>query len=92
MNTPRYSHRAALLGGYIYYVVGGSPDWSIYLDSVEFAHVNGDGSLSAWTYTRSLNTARHHIGVAFTDRYIYALGGRTVSGATASVEYTTVAE
>jgi len=58
MIEKRYHHSAVVANGNIY-AIGGSA-WIPPLSSVEFAHINGDGTLSAWQPATSLLFPRQY--------------------------------
>ena len=47
------------------------------LNDVQYAPINANGSVGAWTATTSFNTARYgHTSVAY-NGYLYVIGGWT---------------
>lgn len=76
MTTQRHEPAAVAAGGYIY-VLGGSNS-SGFLNSVERAKVNHDGSLGSWQMASSMITARRGLAAVSVGGYVYALGGYDV--------------
>ena len=89
LNTAREGFGVVESGGYLYAVGGYQPD-PVWLSSVEYTSIAADGTLGAWSYTFSLDTARASYGLAVYNGFIYALGGDTDPGNNQidSVEYT----
>ena len=56
------------------YILGGV-DGRDFLRSVEYTHINDDGSLEPWQFTRSLNEARGFFDAAVVDNYLYVIAG-----------------
>ena len=73
MQAWRYWFGLAANNNYIYAVAGRS--YPNFLNTVEFAPVNADGTVGAWTYTAALPGDRFQLGVAVWNNFIYALGG-----------------
>ena len=65
---------AVIKVGTTIYVIGGV-DGRDFLRSVEFSHINDDGSLEPWQLTRSLNEERGFFAAAVYDGYLYVVGG-----------------
>jgi hypothetical protein len=77
LQVSRLQAAAVTYNGYIY-TVGGQTAGAGKLSSVEYAKVNSDGTLGAWTYTSSLNSiwgGLSGLDVAIYKGYIYATGG-----------------
>ncbi len=75
------------------YVVGGYATQSTRVtNTVEFATVGPEGTLSAWTQTTPMNASRAHFGLAAYNGGVYALGGLfNNSGApTSTVEFASI--
>ena len=71
--TARYLHTSVAYNGYLY-VLGGY-DGSGYLNDVQKATINADGTVGAWSATTPFTTARYlHTSVAY-NGYLYVLGG-----------------
>ena len=72
--TARYQHTSVVYNGYLY-VIGGIDNSSTVLNDVQYAKINGDGTVGAWLTTTSFTTARrHHTSVVY-DGYLYVIGG-----------------
>jgi N-acetylneuraminic acid mutarotase len=85
--TARYYHTSVAYNGYLYLI--GGWDGSSYKLDVQYATINGDGSLGAWAGTTSFNTARRaHTSVAY-NGYMYIIGGYS-GGFLATVEYAVI--
>jgi len=73
LNKPRSSHSAVISGDYVY-VIGGSS--SSTARSVEYAHIEENGDLGAWTLSdNELNDDRYKAAVVTANGYIYAICG-----------------
>ncbi len=59
---------------YLYAISGADSNWG-FLDTVEFARINSDGSLGDWSYTSSLNHSRPAADGFFHDGKLYIFGG-----------------
>ena len=71
--TTRYGHTSVVYNGYLYMIGGWSG--SLYLSDVQYATINGDGTIGSWTATTSFTTARYfHTSVVY-NGYLYVLGG-----------------
>lgn len=66
-------------GKYLY-VVGGGTSSSGYVDAVQYASINSDGSLGTWGSTATLTTAKSLSAVGVINGYLYVAGGETASG------------
>ena len=73
--TARYRHRSAVYNGYLY-IMGGDSG-SEYLNDVQYAPINGDGTLGSWITAASFNTGRYYFASAAYDGYIYVMGGNS---------------
>lgn len=75
--------------GYLY-AAGGNNGGTMY-DDVEYAQINGDGTIGTWASTTSLSTARTYHGFTVYNGYAYALGGSTTGWSIqSSTEYAPV--
>ena len=74
---PRYGHSSVAYNGYLY-VLGG---WSgsAFLNDVQYAAFNGDGSLTTWFTTTSFSVPRWGQTAVAYGGYIYVLGGHNGS-------------
>ena len=69
----RYGHTSIAYNGYLY-VIGG---WNgtVDLNDVQYAPINANGTIGAWTATTSFTTARDsHTSVVY-NGYLYVIGG-----------------
>ncbi len=75
--SPLSIHRAGTAvvaaNGYLY-VIGGV-DGRVFLDSVEYARINKDGTLGPWQAGPSMNEARGFTSAAVRDGSLYVVGG-----------------
>lgn len=72
--TARYGHTTVAYNGYLY-VIGGTTTGSDYLNNVQYAPINSDGTVGSWTATTNLISGRqYHASVAY-NGYIYVIGG-----------------
>ena len=71
--TPRAYHTSAVYNGYMY-VFGGS-DGAVYYNDVQYAPVNANGSLGAWSTTTAFSTTRAYHAAALYNGYLYVIGG-----------------
>lgn len=85
LQTGRYGLESVRHGGYVYAMGGLSG--SAYLDSVEKAPINQDGSLGNWEYTTPLPSRREGMNVIAVNDHVYVIGGTNVKGFKRSVEY-----
>jgi hypothetical protein len=75
----RANHSSVSLNGYIY-VFGGQDGVTNALNTVYYAKVNSDGSLSSWTKsTNNMGTACYFGTAATANGYAYYMGGKNVS-------------
>ena len=73
-STARDEHTAVAYDGYMY-ITGGASSGSSYLNDVQYAPINPDGTVGTWTATSSFTTARSsHTAVAY-NGYLYVIGG-----------------
>lgn len=89
MQVPRYSPAAVISGNFLC-VLGGSNETidGSYLNSVEIAAINSDGSLGAWQSARYMNSPRVAFGAVQVQNNLYAVGGSNSTATLASVERT----
>jgi hypothetical protein len=74
----------AFYNGYIYAIGGDSGG----ANTVEYTHINADGTLDAWTTTTSINTGRAGLSAIAHNGYLYAMGGCTNIGSEANCSAT----
>jgi len=82
--TARFIASAFAFDNYLY-IVGGH-DGTRRLASVEMAHADPDGKITAWTQQPSLNHQRSATAIAINGRYAYIAGGIDDQGVLRSVE------
>jgi len=84
--APRHEHAVAAYGGYLY-VLGGDSG-SGYLNDVQYAPINANGTIGGWTTaSNTFKTVRGgHVGLAY-NGYLYVLGGYTGGGLLDDVQY-----
>ncbi|MDP6455692.1 MAG: hypothetical protein QF898_20610, partial [SAR202 cluster bacterium] len=78
LNGKRFGHAVAVHDGRIY-AVSGVESNNGFINTVEFATIGSDGTLSAWTVTSPTVNNRHEAGLMILSHggqsYLYALGG-----------------
>lgn len=84
--TARSSHATAVYNGYVY-VVGGWDTAGTRLADVQYARINANGTLGAWTATTSFPTARSSQVTIIYNGYMYITGGNGLSGRLSDVQY-----
>lgn len=90
LSTKRSAATSAVVGNYVY-VIGGS-DSIDYLDSVERARINADGSLTPFINSNvRLATARAGYTCVVLGIFLYVLGGANSTGILGSVERASIA-
>jgi Kelch motif len=85
--TPRRGHASVAYNGYLY-VIGGS-DAGSYLNDIQYAPINTDGSIGAWTADGGGNFTdirSTHISIAY-NGYLYVMGGWNGTTRFADVQY-----
>ena len=65
---------AVVKQGRMLYIIGGV-DGHDFLRSVEYTHINDDGSLDPWLFTSALNEARGFFAAVADAGYLYVVGG-----------------
>jgi N-acetylneuraminic acid mutarotase len=71
--TARYNHTTAAYNGFLY-VIGGTTG-SAYLNDIQFAPINSNGTIGTWTATTSFATPRAAHASAVYNGYLYVTGG-----------------
>jgi N-acetylneuraminic acid mutarotase len=75
--TARYGHTSVVYNGYLY-VIGGTTDGFTALNDVQYAPINADGTIGAWSYINSSNffdTERsYHSSVVYNES-LFVIGG-----------------
>lgn len=72
--SAHYTAGVAYHNGYIY--VAGGHDGTSKTSTVEYAPVNGDGSLGGWQFTSALQTPRYTTTAVATQGHVYVIGGQ----------------
>ena len=89
--TTSFATGESALGTFLYgdflYVVGGYTGGTTYLNTVQYAPINSDGSIGTWSATTSFTTARSALQVVALNGYVYILGGNNGSGYLNDVQY-----
>lgn len=76
----RVEHFATVANGYIY-VIGGIDDSFTPMTTAYYAKLNADGTIGSWSTTTALPVALESAGTVTANGYVYAIGGKTGSGA-----------
>jgi N-acetylneuraminic acid mutarotase len=84
--TGRASHTSVVHNGYVY-VLGGFDDGSNYLNDVQYAKINADGTIGSWNNTTSFTTVRDFHTSVVHNGYVYVLGGFDGSNKLNDVQY-----
>lgn len=71
--TARNDHSVVIHNDYIY-VIGGD-DGSAALNDIQYAQINTDGSIGAWSYATSMSTGRRGVSAVVYDGYMFISGG-----------------
>ena len=85
LQTGRYGLATIQHGDYLYAL--GGLDGAAYLDSIEKAQINDDGSLGSWTFTTPLQSRREGISAVSLNNAVYIIGGTNLTGYKRSIEY-----
>jgi hypothetical protein len=89
LNEKRSRFALTSVDGYLYAI--GGHNGSTYMNSVEYAQIQADGSLGPWQMTSSLITPRYGLDAVAVGGYIYALTGYNLSlGYISNTEYAAV--
>jgi N-acetylneuraminic acid mutarotase len=86
--TARESHASVAYNGYLYVLGGDDPNTT--LNSVEYAIINSNGTLSWQGTTNSFNTARARFTSVAYNGYLYVVGGYNGATDLRSIEYASV--
>jgi N-acetylneuraminic acid mutarotase len=70
---------------YVYIMGGGDPGKSLYA-TVDYAHINSDGTLGSWTATTSLPAVIYQATSVMYNGYVYEIGGNNGS-ALSTIDY-----
>ncbi len=84
--TARSGHSTLAYNGYMYILAGGRST-SSFLNDVQYAPINADGTLGTWQATTSFATARQGAPAITYDGYMYIMGGKTSGGVENDVQY-----
>ena len=85
MTTPRAFFATVAVGGYLY-AIGGTSSDGIWLNTIERAAINADGSLGPWQVISMMTSPRSHHAAVAVNGYLYILGGWNGSSVLDSVE------
>lgn len=83
LNSGRLGAAVVAAGNHLYVIGGWNGD---YLNSVEIAAIQPDGTLSSWLYTSPLTVKRSFHAAVVADGYLYVLGGSDSTGTLSSIE------
>jgi Kelch motif len=75
--TARYWHASTIHNGYVYLLGGSNGDYTNNLGDVQYAPINGGGTLGAWAATTGLPTVRIGHTVIASGNYMYSISGFT---------------
>ena len=92
--TARFGHRVVAISGYLY-VMGGCSAFSVltcngYLNTVQYAPINANGTLGAWNTTTSFAGGRYDYGATIMNGFMYVLGGIRTGAITNNVQYAAI--
>jgi hypothetical protein len=82
--TARLAHAVLAYAGYLY-ILGGT-DNTNYLNDVQYALLNSNGTVGTWAQTTAFNTGRLRHSIAAYNGNIYVIGGSTAAGKTNDVQ------
>jgi N-acetylneuraminic acid mutarotase len=83
--TARWGHTSFTYNGYMY-VMGGTDD-AVYLNDVQYAPINANGTIGSWAATTSFTTGRSsHTSVTY-NGYVYVMGGTDGTNYFSDVQY-----
>lgn len=86
-STDRIGASSVILNGYLYFV-GGANSGGTSLNTVDYAKLNDDGTLGAWsTATVGLSVARAYFKLLVNNGYLYVVGGTGNGNANNSTEH-----
>ena len=83
--TARNDHTSVAYNGYLY-VIGGYTG-SVYLNDVQYAPINANGTIGTWQSTTSFTTGRTNLSSTINNGYLYIMGGYTGSTYLSDVQY-----
>nr|XP_033796769.1 kelch-like protein 9 isoform X3 [Geotrypetes seraphini]XP_033796770.1 kelch-like protein 9 isoform X3 [Geotrypetes seraphini] len=85
MDAPRYQHGVAVIGNFLY-VVGGQSNYDTKGKTAVDSTFRYDPRFNKWIQVASLNEKRTFFHLSALKGYLYAVGGRNMTGEIASVE------
>jgi len=85
LQTGRYGLATVQHGDYLYAM--GGLDGAAYLDSIERAKINKNGSLDKWVFATPLQSQREGMNVLSVNGAVYVIGGTNLAGYKSSIEY-----
>ncbi|MDH4101476.1 MAG: hypothetical protein OEV28_12985 [Nitrospirota bacterium] len=85
LNEARYLTTSTVVGDYLY--VFGGFNGKTYMQTVEKAKINKDGTLGPWQKTASLSVPREGVATTVNGNNIYLIGGSNSSGYLTSTEH-----
>ncbi len=86
INTPRALHQTVAYNGYLY-VLGGRTAATTFLNTVEYAPINADGTVGTWATTTAFTDARRYFAAAAMNDYMYILGGQKTASTGRDIRY-----
>jgi hypothetical protein len=72
--TGRAGHTSVVQNGYLY-VIGGIDGGAVYLNDVQYAPINANGTIGTWNTTTSFTTGRYAHTSAVYNGYLFVIGG-----------------
>ncbi len=78
LNTGRRTLSGFAHNGYLY-ALGGNTSGATYINTVEYAKINANGTLGSWAFTSNMLSDRSGAAATAVDNYIYLLGGNNSS-------------
>ena len=86
----RSFHGAVAYNGYMYIAGGYNSTTSTYYNDSQYAKINADGTLGAWTTTTSFTTGRNNLSMVAYRGNVYVLGGYDGTNAYNDVRYAAI--
>ena len=83
--TATYVATSVAYNGYVYEI--GGYNGSAYVSTIDYAPINSNGTIGAWTATTSLPAATAYATSVTYNGYLYKIGGGNSSSNTAAVDY-----
>ena len=78
-------HSTVVYGGYIY-TVGGIDKNVLVTSTVQYAPINGNGTIGSWSTTTALPKVMDYVSAVAYNGYLYTIGGTPIGGATSTVQ------